>query len=53
VEKMLEKKLQYSIKGMTVTSILQSMGGDIWSQQREKSTSILRLALPIAIKAGK
>ena len=53
VEKMLEKKLEYSIKGMTVTSILQSMGGDIWSQQREKSTSILRLALPIAIKAGK
>ncbi len=52
VEKMLEKKLEYSIKGMSVSSILRSMEGDIWSQQHEKSTSMLRLALPIAKKAG-
>jgi DNA polymerase-3 subunit epsilon len=53
VEKMLEKKLEHSIKGTTVSSILRFMDGDVWSQQHENSTSILRLALPIAIKADK
>lgn len=52
VEKMLEKKPEFSIKGMTVSSILHSMGGDIWSQQHENEKSILRLALPVAVKAG-
>jgi len=28
------------------------MGGDIWSQQQENSQSMLRLALPVTIKAG-
>ncbi|MGB6972879.1 MAG: PAS domain-containing protein [Desulfobulbales bacterium] len=52
VEKMLAKKLEHSIGAMTVAAILNSMGGDIWSQQQEKAQSTLRLALPITIKAG-
>ena len=52
VEKMLAKKLEHSIGAMTVAAILSSMGGDIWSQQQENSQSMLRLALPITIKAG-
>jgi DNA polymerase-3 subunit epsilon len=52
VEKMLEKKLANSLGGTTVSSILRSMDGDIWSQQHENSQSSLRLALPIATKTG-
>jgi DNA polymerase-3 subunit epsilon len=48
VEKMLQKKLKHSIGGMTASSILHTMEGDIWSQQRENSKSMLRLALPIS-----
>jgi DNA polymerase-3 subunit epsilon len=47
VEAMLEKRLQDSIGELTVASILHAMGGDIWSQQYENSSSILRLALPL------
>jgi len=53
VEKILQKKLEHSIGGMTVSSILRSMGGDIWSQHHENLQSSLRLALPIAIKTDK
>jgi len=53
VEKMLEKKLEHSIGGMSVSSILRSMDGDIWSQQHDKAKSMLRLALPIAVQAGR
>jgi DNA polymerase-3 subunit epsilon len=51
VQAMQEEKLEHSLGGMTVASILHAMGGDIWSQQHEHSESALRLALPIAIKA--
>jgi len=54
VEKMLAKKLEDSIGGMTVAAILHAMEGDIWSKQHDSAKSTLRLALPIAtIKAGK
>ncbi len=53
IRKLLEKKLARGIGAMTVASILHAMEGDIWSQQLENSTSMLRLALPIAIRAGK
>jgi len=53
VGKMLEERLEHSIGRMTISSILRSMDGDIWSQQHETTKSMLRLALPIAIKAGK
>jgi hypothetical protein len=49
VEEMLEGKLQSSIGELTVAGSLRSMGGDIWSQQHENSTSTLRLALPLAM----
>jgi len=49
VEAMLEEKLLSSTGELTVASILHSMGGDIWSQQHEHSSSTLRLALPLAV----
>jgi hypothetical protein len=53
VKAMLKEKLEHSVGGMTVASILHSMDGDIWSQQHKNSRSMLRLALPIATEAGK
>jgi len=53
VEAMLEKKLQNSTGESTVSSILRSMGGDIWSRQHENSSSILRLALPLGMRNEK
>lgn len=47
VEAMLGEILHDSIGESTVASILHAMGGDIWSQQYENSSSILRLALPL------
>jgi DNA polymerase-3 subunit epsilon len=51
VEKMLEQKLELSIGGLNVAAILHSMDGDIWSQEHDKTTSMIRLALPIFNKA--
>ncbi len=45
VEAMLVEKLHDSVGGLPLSSILHSMGGDIWSQQHENSSSTLRLAL--------
>ena len=53
VAKMLERKLEHSIGGMSASSILRSMDGDVWSQQQENTKTTLRLALPIAEKAGR
>jgi DNA polymerase-3 subunit epsilon len=53
VEAMLEEKLQNSTGEVTVAGILHSMGGDIWSQQHENSSSTLRLALPLAMRIEK
>jgi len=53
VEAMLEEKLQNSTGESTVAGILHSMGGDIWSQQHEHSSSTLRLALPLAERIEK
>ena len=53
VETMLEEKLQGSVGELPVSGILHSMGGDIWSQQHENSSSTLRLALPLAMRMKK
>ena len=53
VKAMREAKLEHSLGGITIASILHSMDGDIWSLQLENSKSTLRLALPIARMAGK
>ena len=50
VEKILEEKIEGSIGNLTVSGILHSMEGDLWSQQQDKTRSTLRLALPIATK---
>ena len=50
VEEMLEKKLQSSTGETAIAGILHAMGGDIWSQQYDNSSSALRLALPLATK---
>ena len=53
VETLLEEKLQSSTGELTIAGILHSMGGDIWSQQYENSSSALRLALPLAMRIKK
>ena len=50
VEAMLEEKPDESLGRMSIGAILHSMDGDIWSQQLENNKSMLRLALPKAIK---
>ena len=52
VEKMLEQELAHSMKQMTVAAALRTMDGDLWSQPDGESKSMLRLALPLAGKAG-
>lgn len=52
VQAMQQAKLEKSLGGLTVASVLHAMDGDIWSQQHENAESTLRLALPIATQAG-
>jgi DNA polymerase-3 subunit epsilon len=52
VQAMQEEKLEQSLGGMTVSSILRAMEGDIWSQQHDNSQSVFRLVLPASTKAG-
>jgi DNA polymerase III subunit epsilon len=49
VKAMLEKKLKNSLGERTVASILHTMEADMWGQQHKKTTSMLRLALPLAM----
>jgi len=51
VKALLEERLEHSLGEMTVASILHTMAGDIWSQQHNKTKSMLRLALPIAMRS--
>lgn len=48
VENLQEENIESSIGMLTVSNVLHSMEGDIWSQALEDSQSTLRLALPIA-----
>jgi DNA polymerase-3 subunit epsilon len=52
VEKMLEQELEDSMKGMTVSTVLRTMDGDIWSQPQGEEKGMLRLALPVAGKGS-
>ena len=52
VEKMLEQAMGEGIKGMTVSSVLRAMDGDIWSQKHGETKGMLRLALPVAEKGS-
>jgi len=52
VRKILEKKL-HGIGEMSVSTILHTMEGDIWSQQLDNAECMLRLALPLAMRTGK
>jgi hypothetical protein len=52
VEEMLEQELEDSMKGMTVSAILRTMDGDIWSQAQGEAKGMLRLALPVAGKGS-
>ena len=50
VKAMLEKKLTHSLGKRTVASILHTMEADMWSQQHDKTKSLLRLALPLVMR---
>ena len=53
VKSLLNKNLEQGSTDFTVAAILHVMDGDIWSQQQDKNKSMLRLALPVVIGAGK
>lgn len=50
VQDLLEDKIENSVGGLTIAGILHSMGGDIWSQEHDKTRSKLRLALPLVME---
>ena len=50
VKATLGKKLTHSLGKRTVASILHTMEADMWSQQHDKTKSMLRLALPLVMK---
>lgn len=52
VKSILQDTLQQGLGGVTVAAILNTMDGDIWSQQLENASNVARLALPIGASSG-
>jgi len=52
VKTILQDTLEHDLGGVTVAAILNTMDGDIWSQQLENAKNMVRLALPIAARIG-